>query len=230
MPARNVIKQYQKKGYYHLYNRGVEKRDIFIDKQDAAVFLGYLKEYLSPKNIEVLMKAISSPKSTSQDKAEAIKLLRMNNFAGEIELLAYCLMPNHFHLLVRQNEARSIEKFMKSLLTRYVQYFNHRQDDRVGGLFQGTYKAVLVQTEEQLLWLTRYIHRNPASKGLSLKHPPLPFSYKNYVGLVKQEWVKPREILGYFAKTGINSYEAFVEDNSYDTQEERLIEKVIIEG
>ena len=230
MPARNVVKQYQEKGYYHLYNRGVEKRDIFTDKQDAAVFLGYLKDYLSPKDIEGLMKTIINLTSSSHDKLDAARLLRMNNFADEIELLAYCLMPNHFHLLVRQNEARGIEKFMKSLLTRYVQYFNRRQNSRVGGLFQSTYKAVLVQTEEQLLWLTRYIHRNPASKGLSLKDPPLPSSYRNYLGLVKQEWVRPKEILNYFTKSGLLSYGAFVEDDAYDAKTEELIKDIILEG
>lgn len=218
MPAKNVVKEYREQGYYHIYNRGVEKRDIFTDKQDYAVFLDYLKAYLSPKDTKGLMQVVGNPNSSSKDKAEAIRLLRLNNFVEEIELLAYCLMPNHFHLLVKQNEARSIERFMKSLLTRYVQYFNHRHEQRVGGLFQSTYKAVLVESEEQLLWLTRYIHRNPASKGLSLKDNPQPSSYRNYLGLFKQTWIKPDQILAHFAKTGINSYAAFVEDDSYDNQ------------
>ena len=176
------------------------------------------------------MKVIGNPKlSSGGDKAKAVRLLRMNNFVDEIELLAYCLMPNHFHLLIRQNEARSIEKFMKSLLTRYVQYFNHRYD-RVGGLFQDIYKAVMVKSEEQLLWLSRYIHRNLSSKGSSLKDSPLPSSYVNYLGLVQQKWIKPQGILNYFAKSGINSYRVFVEDDLNDAKAEELIRTVIIEG
>src|SRR3990172_5725375 len=136
MPARNKVKDYLPNGYYHLYNRGVEKRTIFVDHQDEAVLLSYLKEYLSPKNVGDLTKIISDSNSSSKEKSEAAKLLRMNNFVEEIDLLAYCLMPNHFHLLVKQDSARGIEKFMRSLATRYVQYFNHRHEKRVGGLFQ----------------------------------------------------------------------------------------------
>lgn len=229
MPARNVIKSYLENGYYHIYNRGVEKRSIFLDKQDTSVLLGYLKEYLSPKDIEGLTRGLSSGNSFLE-KAEAVRLLRMNNFTEEVDLLAYCLMSNHFHLLVKQYGVRSIEKFMKSLATRYVQYFNKRHGGRVGGLFQDAYKAVLVESSEQLLWLGRYIHRNPIQKGVSLKESPVPSSYKNYLGLVKQDWIKPGEILGYFSKQNrFDSYQVFVEDNLLDERSVVEIGELMIE-
>lgn len=223
MPARNVLKSYLENGFYHIYNRGVEKRVIFSDKQDEAVYLSYIKEYLTPKDVTGLTKTIVDPESNPVQKSEAVKQLRMNNFYDEITLLAYCLMPNHFHLLVKQNRERSIEKLMKSLSTRYVQYFNRRHDKRVGGLFQDTYKAVLVDSEEQLLHLSRYIHRNPLLKGVSLRESPRPSSYRNYLGLIRQEWVKPDEVLIFFVKSGLNSYRSFVEGNEY---EEKSLEKV----
>lgn len=223
MPAKNVLKSYMENGFYHIYNRGVEKRVIFSDKQDESVFLSYVKEYLTPKDVAGLTKIIIDPESGSNQKAEAARLLRMNNFSDEIMLLAYCLMPNHFHLLVKQNRERSIERLMRSLSTRYVQYFNRKHDRRVGGLFQDAYKAVLVESEEQLLHLSRYIHRNPLLKGVSLKESPRPSSYRNYLGLLKQEWVKPEEILVHFSKTGFNSYQSFVEGNEY---EEGSLEKI----
>jgi len=216
MPSRNILKPYLENGYYHIYNRGVEKRVIFTDKQDESVFLSYLKEYLTPKDTDELTKVLVDPESSVNQKAEAAKLIRMNNFYNEIMLLAYCLMPNHFHFLVKQNRERSIEKFMRSLSTRYVQYFNRKHDKRVGGLFQDAYKAVLVESNEQLLHLSRYIHRNPLSKGVTLKESPRPSSYNNYLGFIRQEWVKPEEVLTYFAKSGINSYQAFVESNEYE--------------
>lgn len=216
MPARNILKTYLENGYYHVYNRGVEKRIIFTDKQDESVFLSYLREYLIPKDTSLLVKMLADPESTARQKSDSLKLLRMNNFSNEVVLFAYCLMPNHFHLLVKQNRERSIEKFMRSLSTRYVQYFNHRHDKRVGGLFQDAYKAILVDSEEQLLHLSRYIHRNPLLKGVSLKESPRPSSYRNYLGLVRQEWIRPDEILVYFAKSGINSYQAFVEGSEYE--------------
>lgn len=223
MPAKNVLKSYMENGFYHIYNRGVEKRIIFSDKQDESVFLSYVKEYLTPKDVAGLTKMIIDPESGSDQKTEAARLLRMNNFSDEIKLLAYCLMPNHFHLLVKQNRERSIERLMRSLSTRYVQYFNPKHNKRVGGLFQDAYKAVLVESEEQLLHLSRYIHRNPLLKGVSLKESPQPSSYRNYLDLVKQEWVRPEEILAHFAKTGFNSYQSFVEGNEY---EEGSLEKI----
>src|SRR3989344_6547024 len=120
MPAKNKIKTYLENGYYHIYNRGVEKRVIFEDKLDRSVFLNYLKEYLLPKDIVSLSKVIMDTSVSAEEKEKAIRQMRLNNFAGEIELLCYCLMPNHFHLLIKQRNARAIETFMKSLCTRYV--------------------------------------------------------------------------------------------------------------
>ncbi len=229
MPAKNKIKEYLSNGYYHVYNRGVEKRIIFTDHQDEAVFLSYLKEYLLPKDPEILFRTITDPNSSPNEKAEAQKKLRMNNFSEEIDLLAYCLMQNHFHLLIKQKNERGIEKFMRSLATRYVLYFNHRHDKRVGGLFQDTYKAVLVKSEEQLLHLSRYIHRNPFQKGLTLKECPQPSSYLNYLNTIKQKWVKPENILGYFTKSGPNSYERFVEGNEIEEQSILFIQDLAID-
>lgn len=227
MPAKNIIKTYIENGYYHIYNRGVEKRIIFTNEQDYSVFLGYLKEYLTPKDIEKLQQQLVTP-SSSKEKAEAIKLLRMNSFATEIDLLAYCLMPNHFHLLVKQKSPRGIEKFMRSVCTRYVQYFNKHQN-RVGTLFQDTYKAVLITSEEQFTHLTRYIHRNPISKGVSLKESPQPSSYRNYLKLINQEWVKPNEVLALFAKSGFNSYQSFVEESSLEEESLSRISDLLID-
>lgn len=210
MPAKNTVKNYVENGYYHLYNRGVEKRAIFIDQQDYAVFLGYLKEYLSPKNEQSLRDILADPKTPSKKKDKIIKLLRLNNFAEEIILIAYCLMPNHFHFLVKQKSNYSIDVFMQSLLTRYTMYFN-RKYKRVGSLFQSVYKAVLVTTDEQLIHLTRYIHKQAlASQGETLQDQE-PSSYQDYTGKRNTTWIHPGEILANFSKTiPTLTYEAFV--------------------
>ena len=164
MPAKNSRKIYKENGFYHLYNRGVEKRSIFEDKQDYSVFLLYLKSYLLPKNVDALQEMLSDKNSTWNEKRLILKQLRLNNFNKEISLLAYCLMPNHFHFIVKQTAPDSIDRFINSLNTRYVMYFNKKYD-RVGPLFQGVYKAVVVETDEQLLYLSGYIHRNPLGSG-----------------------------------------------------------------
>ncbi|MEK7119701.1 MAG: transposase [Patescibacteria group bacterium] len=221
MPARHVIKPYVSDAYYHVYNRGVNKTDIFIDEQDYAVFLSYLRTYVTPKDEKELRKIILNPTALLKDRKDAARLLRMNNYFGKIELVAYVLMPNHFHLLFKQQGERDIEALLQSLTTRYTAYVNRRHK-RVGSLLQGTYKAVLVTTDEQLLHLTRYIHRNPLSlKRLNLLRTQ-PSSYQNYLGIVQQEWIKPKAILTHFGKQGFTSYQSFVESNDDGLEENAL--------
>jgi len=196
VPARNVIKQYLESGYYHVYNRGVAKNLIFRDDQDYSVFLSYLKEYLSP----------SVPPSPQEIK-EAGRLYLRKNYLNEIELIVYCLMPNHFHLLLKQRQPRSMESFMRSLTTRYSVYFN-RKYNRVGHLFQGIYRAIIVTKEEYFLWLSRYIHLNPLDilgPGKSLSSYPYS-TYAIYLRQRKVEWVLPERILSM-----VKDYRRFVE-------------------
>lgn len=221
MPTKNVCKSYVENGYYHLYNRGVEKRTIFQDDQDYKVFLSYLKIYLEPPippkerliNInETVFKAIERP---------------LKNFNNEISLLSYCLMPNHFHLLVKQKSLKGIAAFTKSLLTKYSTYFNKRYQ-RVGPLFQGAYKAVSVDDENYLLHLSRYIHLNPVDQTKDVKVTPLRSnytSYDDYLGKRKTNWLHTDLILSFFNNSQKNktinalSYQNFVEDFKNDPVE-----------
>lgn len=205
MPAKNSKKTYVENGYYHIYNRGVEKRVIFLDQQDYGVFLSYLKEYLLPKNEKKLYGRLSDSEVSSKEKYRTLKLLHLNNFSDEITLLSYCLMPNHFHLFLKQKSINAIDKFMNSLATRYTMYFNNKYK-RVGSLYQAVYKAVLVNTEDQFLHLSRYIHKQ------ALRNQPC--SYPEYLGLRRTLWIKPDEILKYFSSTNPSlSYQNFVEES-----------------
>ena len=198
MPAKNTLKHYKNNSYYHIYNRGIEKRIIYQDKQDYAVFLNYLKEYLSPLSKTDPKREILIKNTTYQ-----IKDYRCRNHHQNITLIAYCLMPNHFHLLVKQKQARDIELFMKSLGTRYTMYFNKRYQ-RQGGLFQDRYKAVLIDSDEQLLHLSRYIHLNPTPNLFQQ-----PSSYPDYLQLKNTSWVHPQDVLQYFKNP--LAYKQFVE-------------------
>lgn len=238
MPAINSVKEYSKDSYYHIYNRGIEKRLIFQDDQDYAVFLSYLRTYLVPKDIELLKQQLSDPPLNSKEKDAVLRLLKLKNFADEITLLAFCLMPNHFHFLIKQKSSNSIDVFMSSLCTRYSMYFNKKYK-RVGSLYQGVYKAVMAYTDEQLLNITRYIHINSvkdlpksklrklASKGDTLRaYFSQPSSYPEYLGQRQTSWVHPEEIMSYFSKThpGI-AYQNFIEESEdvYDIDPIALI-------
>ncbi|MEK7544051.1 MAG: transposase [Patescibacteria group bacterium] len=212
MPAKNSVKEFVSDSYYHIYNRGVEKRTIFQDPQDYAVFLSYLKTYLLPKDEIALRSVITDQKRSYKEKDLALKALKLNNFSDSLRLISYCLMPNHFHFLVKQTEAMTIDRFMQSFCTRYTLYFN-RKYRRVGGLFQGLYKAVRITTDEQLLHVSRYIHRNPitlASQGTTLRS----YTYSSYLKFLSDihvAWVHPEDILEYFNKSGYKGYQKFVE-------------------
>lgn len=228
MPAKNRVKTYTEGGYYHIYNRGVAKREIFLDAQDYGVFLSYLKEYLLPKDEAQLHEKLSDPNTSYKEKDKILKQLRLNNFAGEINLLAYCLMPNHFHFFVKQKNANSINKFMQSLATRYTMYFNKKYK-RVGFLYQDNYKAVLITSEPQFIYLSKYIHKQAlASQGPTLQgwKEKQPSSFAEYIGQRKTEWVFPEEVLSYFSKSNPSlSYQSFVQEN----EENNIIKDVIIE-
>src|SRR3989338_7580663 len=216
MPAKNRIKPYVENSFYHLYNRGVEKRQIFMDAQDYGVFLSYLKTYLLPKDEKRLKDIIADPRKNPKEKGDASDLLVLNNFADELELNSFIAMPNHFHFLVYQTLPNAIDRFMNSLWTRYAMYFNKRYD-RVGPLFQGCYKGALVETDERLLYLSRYIHRNSRSLPEGLRQT-IPSSYPVYLGKIRQEWVKPERILSNFNGMGYDSYQSFVESDDNDEE------------
>lgn len=228
MPAKNSRKSYTDDGFYHVYNRGVNKDPIYRDQLDYSTFLSYLKTYLLPKDKKRLMAILADPDATPKEKDRSLRDLGLKNFNGRLDLFAYCLMPNHFHFLVHQTKDRDMDDFMHSLMTRYTMYFNRRHG-RVGSPLQGRYKALLVTSDEQLLYLTRYIHRNPLDlTGPGPTGPGLfqmqPSSYAVYLGMTKQEWVKPNEILAFFSgsKSGYNSYKSFVEDDHSNLEEKSL--------
>lgn len=216
MPSKNTVKVYSQNAYYHIYNRGVEKRNIFLDSTDCSVFLYYLKVYLSNKD-ELL-------KLAEIDKKIA-RFIRYNLFQ-EIDLLAFALMPNHFHLFVKQYSSDGITKLMKKLSTGYAMYFN-RKYQRVGPLFQNIYKATLITSESHYLHLSRYIHLNPMEINSSINFQEFT-SYPYYIGKKDASWVKPHEILSYFHKSlgkSILLYKDFmkVSSNKYLLNDSRAI-------
>lgn len=213
MPARNIIKVYAEDSYYHVYNRGVEKRAIFLDQQDYAVFLSYLKDYLLPKDEESLRNRLTDLSTSYKDRDKILRLLRLNNFHNEITLISYCLMPNHFHFFLHQNNATSIDKFAQSLFTRYTMYFNKKYK-RVGSLFQAVYKAALVNNDIQFIYLSKYIHKQSlASKGETLQGcQKQPSSLSEYLRSKETAWVHPEKVLELFSKTNPNlSYQKFLD-------------------
>ncbi len=143
--------------YYHVYNRGVEKRNVFLDDFDRLRFIHDLFEFNDTAPAGKFSKGKSPTPSTQSEVQPPIVVAKR---VPLIKIHCFCLMPNHYHMLVEQVRDGGIIAFMKKLGTGYTMYFNERYD-RVGPLFQGRFKAVHVGEEAHLRYLPLYIHLNP---------------------------------------------------------------------
>ncbi|OGG11526.1 hypothetical protein A2Z00_02760 [Candidatus Gottesmanbacteria bacterium RBG_13_45_10] len=189
MPARNTF--FIPGSYYHIYNRGSEKRIIFGSPRDYNFFFTRVQE--------------------NADKFS-------------IDILCHSFMPNHFHFLVKQRDKHSVSVFMNALQLGYAKYFNVKYH-RVGPLYQGRFKAKPVETDEYLLQLSAYIHRQPIANAFGSENfkdsknlvrqqlATFPYSsYRHYIGLENNGLTKPAEILAYFSKSKpMLTYNVFVE-------------------
>jgi len=139
---------------FHILNRGVDKRNIFLDDHDYFRFIHNLFEFNDPSPVFNLGYFLNRNQSIDL-RSRYVKRRKLI-----VEILAFCLMPNHFHLLIRQKEDGGITKFMRKLGIGYAKYFNQKYQ-RIGALFQGRYKAVPVSRGSHFIHLPYYIHFNP---------------------------------------------------------------------
>jgi putative transposase len=187
MPSRNVRKSYAAEHYYHVYNRGVNKRIIFKNQIDYVVFFNLLKRYLADEPYK-------------DRYGRLFPWLR-----NDLELIAFCLMPNHFHLCFYLKHEKAIEKLMRGVCTAYTTYFNKKYG-RVGSLFQGIYKASRVSNDSYLVHISRYIHLNPHDYR-NWQFSSLPY----YLGERQASWIRPQIILDMFPG-GREEYMNFLQD------------------
>jgi putative transposase len=174
--------------YYHIYNRGNSKQKIFRDKNDYFRFLKLL--YISNSHKKFVIRNFSNKNIYGVDRGNRL-----------VSIGAYCLMPNHFHLLLSRTEKGDISKFMQKLCTSYSMYFNKKYG-RVGTLFEGKFKSRLVDSDRYLKYLFSYIHLNPVKiidpkwkeRGIRDRETSLSFiknytysSYPEYIGNKRPE-------------------------------------------
>ncbi|MFA5372830.1 MAG: transposase [Candidatus Omnitrophota bacterium] len=164
-----------------MFNRGNEKKNIFLEMDDYGRFMAKIKEY---------------------------KIIH------EISVICYCLMPNHFHFLLRQDAKDPVSDFIHRLTVSYSMYFN-KHYERVGHLFQGSFRAKLIKDENYLLHLSKYIHRNPVevlSQGEKLAEYPWS-SYPEYLKMADMDICDKAIILEQFRGVNtVRAYKDFVED------------------
>lgn len=222
MPARNLLRVSHQGAYLHIYNKGVEDKLIFSDEEDYQTFLGYLKEYLTnPSDIEIQKKSFTVKGHTYHGTPHLPK-----NYFNKIDLIAYTLMPDHFHLVVHQRLEGMLQSFIRSLCTRYSIYFNKKYQ-RHGALFEGPYKSSHITDTNVLLHLVAYLHTNHTNNDHS--------SASEYAEEKTNSWVSTTEVKNVFGDAENNnsqdkaSYNDFISDYIYNDIERDILSAVIIE-
>jgi putative transposase len=199
---------------YHVYNRGVEKRDIYIDKTDYSRFLELLYVCNSEQPINLRNLHNSFGDIYQFDRGETL-----------VAIGAFCLMPNHFHILVTPLQPNGLARFMGKVTTGYSMYFNKRYQ-RTGVLFQGRYRAEHANTDQYLKYLYSYIHLNPVKllqsdwKERGIADPQAAYEYAatyaysslpDYLGQGREEGkiLSPEPFPAYFNDTASHHDELF---------------------
>lgn len=194
---------------YHVFNRGIDKRPTFTDKRElqrALLTINFYR-FTNPQLKLSRFLTLSEDESASFFK-------KLEKSEKLVDFIAFCLMPNHFHFLIRQNIDNGISKFISQFQNSYTRYFNTRHE-RVGPLFLNQFKAVRIESDEQLLHVSRYIHLNPYSS----------FIVKSIADLLTYQWSSAPEyishndgfcnkdlVLPFFEKK--NSYRDFLYDQA----------------
>jgi putative transposase len=209
--------------YYHVYNRGVRKHTLFQDKNDHQRFLFnllYLQSPVSFKNVSRATHRYSHDLGfpISPEETESVLADRF------VELVAFCLMPNHFHLILREVKDGGIANYMHRVAHGYAKYFDKKYEQS-GHVFQGPYKAVHVEDDKQLLYLSAYVHRNPrelpAWKGREFEYPwssLQDFTQGNRWGGL----IVPDIIVSQFEQTPRSNYADFVRSSTAKLLEDEL--------
>ncbi len=185
---------------YHIYNRGVEKRKIFLGPSYYSRFITVLKHTLNYDYPYSILKRNLEETTSEEAKALILADLETRRIEQPTDIFSLCLMPNHIHLTLMQLVKDGITQLMHRLGTAYTMYFNKREK-RTGRLFEGSFKAVLVETEPQLIHLTRYQHINPTSLDLKSKEELINYpwsSLSTYLGDKRFDFVKPKPVINMF--------------------------------
>ena len=188
MPSIYYNRNFKPQHFYHIINRGAYKKKIFKNKADYQIFTDILSYYLL------------YPRTKYFSYQKLVNKFEVRNLEKEptVHLVAYCLMPNHFHLLLKQlpsaTDKTNISNLMRRAMVAYAMYFQDKYK-HAGAIFQGRYKNVVVDSTEQLLYLSKYIHLNPVKLTNKLEN----YSYSSYPAYIKQiekpKWLHPEYIL-----------------------------------
>ena len=213
--------------YYHIYNRGVEKRNVFLDASYYERFL--LSMNLLNNKQDGLMIGWRDYKKSNKNAVlnDFLKLsFRKTARVPLVDIVAFCLNPNHYHFILKQVAERGIEKFMHKIGISYSKYFNER-NDRSGSLFQGTFKSSHINSNEYLLYLSAYVNMNNFIHGYSSKSDWTYSSLLEYLGKRECDFINISPVADQFGSR--KEYEKFAHDNALYMRENKELKKYLLE-
>lgn len=205
--------------HYHIYNRGVDKRDVFLDDFDYIRFLQSIQEFNSADPVGSLYEKHLREKkneSLASTKTKPPKL---------VEIVCYCLNPNHYHFILRQVAEKGIEKFMHKLGTGYTKYFNQKCK-RSGALFQGRFKSSHI-APDNFLYLSAYINCNAEVHGIAKAESYQWSSFPDYIGKRNGKLCSKEIILDQFRSQ--KDFHDFAKENAKAMKEKKEFEKLLLE-
>ncbi|MBM2820389.1 MAG: hypothetical protein HW405_149 [Candidatus Berkelbacteria bacterium] len=209
--------------YYHIFSRSIAKYVVCNNSEEYSRFIELLKMYRYANFNYKYSRFIELDENYQKSIIQS--LIKENNLL--VEIVAFCLMPTHIHLLLKQVADNGISKYISNVLNSYSRYFNNKHK-RTGPLWSGRFKNVLIKDDDQLLHLTRYIHLNPTSAGLTHKVSEWPYSsYLEYIDdkAIKANICSFENLFDFDAK----GYKKFVLDHKDYQKEISKIKKIIVD-
>jgi len=209
---------------YHVFNRSVEKIPVFNDKREyqrATIALDYYRFQNPPLK---LSRALTLELKERQIFFENLRKDRKKL----VDIICYCLMSNHFHFLLKQNLDGGISEFVKNFSDSYGKYFNIK-NQRIGPLFQGAFKAVLIESDDQLIHVSRYIHLNPVTSFVTEKTELSSYPWSSFPEYLGQplEICNKEIVMNFFSSK--EKYKSFVYDQISYARELEKIKHLILE-
>jgi len=204
---------------YHVFNRSIGKQPIFTNNVEYFRIIETISYYYY---LETPLRFSHFNRLPNKLRNQTLDALLQSR--KRVEIFAYCLMPNHFHFLIREITNNGISSFISNIQNSFAKYFNTK-NERSGALFQQMFKAVLIETDEQLLHVTRYIHLNPLTSFIlkdidELTNYPWS-SFQEYIGNDSRNIISKEFILGFFP-----TLEKFIEFTKNQIDYQRQLHKI----
>lgn len=216
---------------YHIFNRGVRKNNIFFDYSDyrrwEELLYWCLHYHYSYSTYKMQIRQMRTGEGNPREILQYLNQTKRFKIPP-VEILAYVHMPNHFHLILKQLVDNGITGFMHRISTSYSKYINEKYDFS-GSCYQGPFKAVRAETDEQLIQLYRYIHTNPLASGLVSKRDLLDYKWSSFPSFIKgykNKILSKKYLFDYFSK--IEEFSSFTLA-PYEEENIELIENSTID-